>query len=81
MPNTQPWRRTRASCGVSASNSGGMTPWGLLVMVSVHPMCEFQLLRMELKGRRGVTSRNRLLLHCRRHLKGGLCPGAFGVLI
>lgn len=81
MPNTQPWRRTRASHGVSASNSGGMTPRGLPVMVSVHPMYEFQLLRKELKGRRGVTSRNCLLLHCRGHLKGGLCPGACGVLI
>lgn len=43
----------RASRGVSASSSGGMTPRGLPVMVSVHPMLEFQLLIKELKRRRG----------------------------
>lgn len=75
MPNSQPWRRTRASRGVSASNSGGMTPQGLPVMVSVRPMCEFQLPRMELKGRQGITSRNCLLIHCRGHLKEGCAQG------
>lgn len=51
-----------------------MTPPGLPVMVSVHPMLEFQLLRKELKGRGGredggggVTSWNCLPLSCRGH--------------
>ena len=63
-----------------------MTPQGLPVMVSVHPMHEFQLLRKELKGRRGggrrwggATSWNCLLLYCRGHLNGGLCSGVWGL--
>lgn len=52
-PNTRPWKRMRASRGVSDSDGAGMTPRGPLAVgrpvVSAHPKCELQLLRKELK--------------------------------